>query len=306
MPPAATIGDQHLCPKTTPDVHIGGKIIGPGSPTVRIGAARAARASFSNLNREQLRIQDPDAASLIEDNAAAILSAAKAFEIDPKILAGIVYVENWRNVNWTEIVEKPLGFYMETVPILNKRPSIGLAQVQTRTARFLEEQKYILPTSGNEGGWTLNLPFFDEIPIHGTEQMAREQRLEDNEFNLLYAAAYVRYFENTWREDFPQIGERADILGTLYNLGHESTSPNPTPNANDFGHAVSDSQLLMALLLGFLVGDGDRAICHGSLDQILTGSSTVFFDGLSAARLGDLCTHGGIVVSGSSTVFIGD
>ena len=43
MPPAARVTDNHVCPMTTGIVpHIGGPIIGPGSPTVLINSLPAA------------------------------------------------------------------------------------------------------------------------------------------------------------------------------------------------------------------------------------------------------------------------
>jgi uncharacterized Zn-binding protein involved in type VI secretion len=47
MPPAARITDFHQCPMVTPGVppipHVGGPVVGPGSPTVLIGRLPAAR-----------------------------------------------------------------------------------------------------------------------------------------------------------------------------------------------------------------------------------------------------------------------
>ena len=43
MPPAARIGDNHVCPMVTGTVpHVGGPITGPGAPTVLIGSMPAA------------------------------------------------------------------------------------------------------------------------------------------------------------------------------------------------------------------------------------------------------------------------
>lgn len=46
MPPAARLTDLHTCPMVTPGLppipHVGGPIIGPGSPTVLIGGLPAA------------------------------------------------------------------------------------------------------------------------------------------------------------------------------------------------------------------------------------------------------------------------
>jgi uncharacterized Zn-binding protein involved in type VI secretion len=47
MPPAARVGDMHMCPMVTPGVppipHVGGPILPPGCPTVLIGGVPAAR-----------------------------------------------------------------------------------------------------------------------------------------------------------------------------------------------------------------------------------------------------------------------
>lgn len=46
MPPAARLTDMHTCPMQTPGVppipHVGGPVVGPGVPTVLIGAMVAA------------------------------------------------------------------------------------------------------------------------------------------------------------------------------------------------------------------------------------------------------------------------
>jgi uncharacterized Zn-binding protein involved in type VI secretion len=46
MPPAARIGDMHVCPMVTPSVppvpHVGGPITGPGAATVLIGKMPAS------------------------------------------------------------------------------------------------------------------------------------------------------------------------------------------------------------------------------------------------------------------------
>ncbi|WP_207514580.1 PAAR domain-containing protein [Longitalea luteola] len=51
---------------------------------------------------------------------------------------------------------------------------------------------------------------------------------------------------------------------------------------------------------------GDACLCAGGLDEIVAGSTGVFIEGREAARQGDRCAHGGVVVGGSVSVFIGD
>jgi len=44
MPPAARVGDMHVCPMVTGVVpHVGGPVLPPGAPTVLIGGMPAAR-----------------------------------------------------------------------------------------------------------------------------------------------------------------------------------------------------------------------------------------------------------------------
>ncbi|MDT8323226.1 MAG: PAAR domain-containing protein [Bacteroidota bacterium] len=50
---------------------------------------------------------------------------------------------------------------------------------------------------------------------------------------------------------------------------------------------------------------GDSCTCVGPPDSIVTGSATVFLAGMPAARVGDSTAHGGSIVVGSPTVFIG-
>ena len=53
MPPAARIGDMHVCPMVTPGTppvpHVGGPIAGPGAMTVLIGGMPAAKIGDSGV-----------------------------------------------------------------------------------------------------------------------------------------------------------------------------------------------------------------------------------------------------------------
>jgi len=50
---------------------------------------------------------------------------------------------------------------------------------------------------------------------------------------------------------------------------------------------------------------GDLCVCVGPPDMIISGSSTVMIGGKPAARMGDSTAHGGSIVLGDVTVFIG-
>ncbi len=50
---------------------------------------------------------------------------------------------------------------------------------------------------------------------------------------------------------------------------------------------------------------GDQAVCTGPPDVIIKGSATVLIGGKPAARMGDTTAHGGTIVAGCPTVWIG-
>jgi uncharacterized Zn-binding protein involved in type VI secretion len=51
---------------------------------------------------------------------------------------------------------------------------------------------------------------------------------------------------------------------------------------------------------------GGTCTCAGPPDSILKGSSTVYINGMPAARQGDSTVHGGTITSGLPSVIIGD
>jgi uncharacterized Zn-binding protein involved in type VI secretion len=49
----------------------------------------------------------------------------------------------------------------------------------------------------------------------------------------------------------------------------------------------------------------NMCVCVGPPDIIVKGSFTVLIKGLPAARIGDMTAHGGVIVMGAFTVFVG-
>ncbi|GFO58412.1 type VI secretion protein [Geomonas silvestris] len=50
---------------------------------------------------------------------------------------------------------------------------------------------------------------------------------------------------------------------------------------------------------------GDKVHCNGPVDMIVEGEPSVFINGRPAARMGDKTAHGGVIVAGCPTVFVG-
>ena len=157
----------------------------------------------------------------IKDNAQNIIDAANYFGVDPQVVAGVIFAENSENVN-------NLDKLTDWTARLGIDTSVGLGQVKMSTAEFLEQEGYIKETTATDGNWG--------IAYDGDSLSSRYDRLMDERINCFYVAAYIKYFQNTWVDEFPTIAERPDILGTLYNVGQRE--PNPEPEANLFGRNV--------------------------------------------------------------------
>ena len=114
--------------------------------------------------------------------------------------------------------------------------------MKVSTAMFVENKGYILKTLAID---MLDAPMPDYI---SREYMIANKLLIAST-NINYAAAYVKYFKDTWVGEYPNIANDPAILGTLYNMGHNQTTPNTSPKANLFGTNVGKHYGAMAYLL---------------------------------------------------------
>ncbi|MBL4805920.1 MAG: PAAR domain-containing protein [Rhodobacteraceae bacterium] len=71
MPPAARIGDMHVCPMVTPGTppipHVGGPLLPPGKPTVLIGCLPAA-----TMGNAAVCVGPPD--SVVKGSSSVMIS----------------------------------------------------------------------------------------------------------------------------------------------------------------------------------------------------------------------------------------
>lgn len=190
-----------------------------------------------NYSQKELKSK---AAKVVKKNATYIKDAANHYDIPPCIAAACIFTEQDLNVDWKDkYLDGIVGFY----GVLDT--SIGLGQVRISTAKFVEDKGYVPKCKASDGGW--DIPFFGHL--NGTVNMSREKRLENNEWNSIYVAAYLTYFWDIWKNDFPTLRDRPDIWASLYNLGHEKTHPHPKPESNKFGRHAEKYYNMMYLLL---------------------------------------------------------
>ncbi len=181
---------------------------------------------------------------MIRGNKENILNAASAYGLDPQTLAACIYVEQVKNVDFKD-------YYLDwTAGTLGLDTSLGIAQVKISTAQLVDDVGYMQ---------------FDEEDYPGFVDSGIMSRLADDEINIMYAAAYLKYQQDQWINVAPQITDPS-LLGTLYNLGHEErgkgilgyvfgvgNSPrtaHASPQPNPFGLEVKNNYQKMGDLLG--------------------------------------------------------
>jgi uncharacterized Zn-binding protein involved in type VI secretion len=91
-------------------------------------------------------------------------------------------------------------------------------------------------------------------------------------------------------------------------LGDEHACPMVEPNGTPhIGGPIIGPGCITVIIEGKPAATtGDACGCAGPPDKIISGSTGVFIGGKPAARAGDSCEHGGMVIGGSVTVFIGE
>ena len=190
-----------------------------------------------------------DADQLIKNNKETILAAARAHNVDPGIVAGVIYAEQILNYDWKDEFADVPFYYLNT--------SVGIGQVRISTARLLEDKEYVDKTyyvryecHCDYGNYPKRVevwyaPGYGEV--YGNRDLAIAKRLTVDSQNIKYVAAYLNYIQDYWKNTY-DISGRPDILGTLYNIGEGS--PNTSPQSNDFGKEVQKQYGHMLELLG--------------------------------------------------------
>ncbi|KPA13676.1 type VI secretion protein, partial [Candidatus Magnetomorum sp. HK-1] len=97
------------------------------------------------------------------------------------------------------------------------------------------------------------------------------------------------------------MGKPASRIGDMHVC--PKVEPGPVPHV---GGPISQGSHNVSICGIAAARVGDMAVCVGPPDKISSGSATVYINQKNAARMGDSCEHGGKIVTGCFTVFIGD
>ncbi len=211
------------------------------------------------------RPSDASARARIDQLAPIIAEAASRYQVDPRLLAAIVYVtEREQNKPFRDELESlaSAAFLLdESGHLMLSKPfdfSLGLAQIKPVTAltalkvcreigqpwelwfKHLRE----VPKLGRE--WKLGpdaaaacQPPLLPVPVNKPEVVSALMRDDDN---IAFAAMILALYRWQWRTANPDwdIASRPDILATLYQIGFEKSHPHAAPRSNAFGARVAE------------------------------------------------------------------
>ena len=168
---------------------------------------------------------------VINERKDLIVTSCNNFDISPKILSSIIYVERQLNYNWRDEV------FDVIIAKTGHNSSIGFCQVKLKTAYWIEVQLNDSSSIYWPGKKYANILSVSQSP---EELIAK---LENDSLNILYSTAYLRIIQSRWNKAGFSIANRADILGTLYSTGifnPDGTErfPRSNPEANMFGRKV--------------------------------------------------------------------
>jgi hypothetical protein len=183
--------------------------------------------------------------SVLLEHSMSIISAARTFNIDPRLLAAIVYTEQSYNFKPGEAVID----YVFALSGYNS--SIGIAQLKVRTAMWIEQNIHN-PASRFYLGEKLSA-----VLPHSKNKYALIENLRDPKINLLYASAYIAILSKIWSSVLPSFRDRAmraSIIATLYSRGGVR-EPHLNPKSNAFGKKAEE--FYNSFWLGREIGAGE-------------------------------------------------
>ena len=211
------------------------------------------------------RVTHRQALGLLETHQASIIEIAQRAELDPALLAGIIYVVQTRDhPRWTGDIHEQfcLSLWKDTatpgVGILLSNSfrnrfnaSAGLCQVRPGTAEqvlvLLNNKKInlnsiLIATHNRLPPPEPSRPIYSDFIRfqHDLEYNDSINLLLNPRNNLIAAATILSVLDEDWQEaGFPLL-DQPEILATLYNLGFGKSHPKADPEPNDFGERVAN------------------------------------------------------------------
>ena len=200
-------------------------ITGTDSPFV-IGDENAVHGKFDGVSEEVV-------VRKLQINIQNIIEASNEFRVDPGIIAVCIYAEQRLNFNWIDSITDIILYFFDT--------SVGIGQVRISTAKMLEDYGYI----------SKSLPYYNVYTpwVYISREKIILGKLLNDKSNIRYVAAYLKYFQDRWVEEYPTISIDVGVLATLYNQG-EKNPPHKNPKPNEFGYFAQKKYFHVKQIIG--------------------------------------------------------
>jgi hypothetical protein len=240
------------------------------------GAARAAMAvgvavALATAILAAQRSSDASVRELVREHREDIRAAAIRYDVDPRLIAAILYVSHrdqlspfrgalerlvmsaWTRGQWIELganetlLNRPLDI------------SVGLTQIKPRTAQTasllaagrapgeLPEPFASSYRDAEPAGSAWALPVLSRMPTLApfpvpAPRVTVARALLDARSNLETCALILALYQRQWESANPAwtLRGRPEILATLYQIGFARSTPHAAPQANDFGRRVRE------------------------------------------------------------------
>jgi len=154
-------------------------------------------------------------------------SAANLTGVEPRLIVSVLVGEQIRLFNSSrEAYKKWIG----PLKILSVEAtfSLGVTGIKVPTAQMIEKNLKDSTSVFYLGKKYENLLDFHTSNIQG-ERFKRLTSYDNHFYSYLYAALNIKQLKMQWdRSGFP-VGDRPEILATLYNIGYEASVPKENP-----------------------------------------------------------------------------
>ncbi|MCX6808263.1 MAG: hypothetical protein NTW50_01165 [Candidatus Berkelbacteria bacterium] len=163
----------------------------------------------------------------VKKDQPIIKKAAAESGIDPRMLATPLVVEQLRLFHTErEYYEK----FFKPFQILGSANKMawGVMNIKEKTAIQIESNLKDKNSAYYLGSKYENLLDFQSDNIND-ERYNRLANEKDHYYSYLYAGLYLNQYDSQWKKSGFLIGDRPEILATLYNLGFDHSNPKANP-----------------------------------------------------------------------------
>lgn len=165
----------------------------------------------------------------IEKDAKVIEQAARVAQVDPRLIAANLMVEQLRLYTSERQLFKQIFGPLSVLGSQNQF-SWGVMGMKRETAIEVENNLKDKTSPFYLGARYENLLDFESADPEG-ERFARIVNPDDHYYAYLYAGLYLKQIEAQWLKAGYDIGKKPEILSTLFNIGFTNSKPNAEPKA---------------------------------------------------------------------------